>query len=155
MATRKKTEQTARLKKFEDLALRLHAAASQLVRKSQASDRTSGLSTARLSALSTLVTTSPMTLRTLAQLEHVRPPTMTRIFQGLEREGLVRRMDDTTDRRRVFVIATPKGREVLEREQKRRVEPLALTIRCLHHTKLAQLTKVLRLLEELAADVRG
>src|SRR5919108_1229541 len=77
-----------------DAADRFHSAAIHALRYVRREDPATGLSAARLSALSVLVFGGPRTLGELAAAEHVRPATMTRIVQALEADGLVRRGSD-------------------------------------------------------------
>jgi DNA-binding MarR family transcriptional regulator len=107
------------------LADRLHSAAIHLLRRLRRVDAEQGLSAPRLSALSVVVFGGPLTLGELAHAEQVRPPTMTRLAQALEREGLVDRRADPTDGRIVRIRATAKGRSLLARGRARRVETLA------------------------------
>jgi DNA-binding MarR family transcriptional regulator len=104
---------------------RFHSAAIHALRHVAREDPASGLSAARLSALSVLVFGGPKTLGELAAAEQVRPPTMTKIVQGLEQESLARRAPDANDGRVVRVYATAKGKRVLHRARKRRIATLA------------------------------
>ena len=49
---------------------------------------------------------------------------MTLLVRGLEADGLVRRMQDRVDRRRVQVTATRRGADALWKGRRRRVEAL-------------------------------
>lgn len=104
-----------------DVADRLNSAAIHLLRRIRKVDEASGLTAARLSALSVLVFGRPTTLGELARLEQVTAPTMSRLVRGLERDGLVVREAQAGDGRVVRVRATPKGRRILERGRERRV----------------------------------
>src|SRR5690349_14301645 len=115
---------TAR-KSTVEAADRFHSAAIHALRHVRREDPSSGLSAARLSALSVLVFGGPRTLGELAAAEHVRPATMTRIVQALERDALVRREADPQDGRVSRLTATPKGERVMWRGRERRVENLA------------------------------
>src|SRR5919197_3820914 len=108
-----------------EAADRLHSASIHVLRRVAREDPASGLSAARLSALSVLVFGGPRTLGELAAAERVRPPTMTNIVRGLEEAGLVRREADPTDGRVARVRATARGARVLQRARRRRVENLA------------------------------
>src|SRR5918911_3035334 len=108
-----------------EAADRFHSAAIQALRHVRREDPASGLSAARLSALSVLVFGGARTLGELAAAEHVRPPTMTRIVRALEEDGYVRRESDPADGRVVRLHATPKGERVMWRGRERRVENLA------------------------------
>ena len=76
------------------------------------------MSAPRLSALSVVVFGGPLTLGQLAAAEQVKPPTMTRIVTGLEKEGLVQRLGDVNDRRLTQIQATVKGRTCLQRDER-------------------------------------
>src|ERR671935_229369 len=108
-----------------EAADRLHSAAIHALRHVRREDPATGLSAARLSALSVLVFGGPRTLGELAAAERVRPPTMTNIVRGLEEAGLVRREADPRDGRVARVRATAKGERVLQRARQRRIEKLA------------------------------
>ncbi len=108
-----------------EAADRFHSAAIHALRFVAREDPASGLSAARLSALSVLVFGGARTLGELAAAEQVRPPTMTNIVRGLEQAGLVRREADPRDGRVVRLTASAKGRRVLERARERRIAKLA------------------------------
>lgn len=103
------------------LADRTHSLAIHLLRFARADDAVSGLSAARLSALSVLVFGGSRTVTELAAAEQVAAPTMTRLLQGLERDGYVRRRRDDADARIVRATATAKGRRALEAGRRTRV----------------------------------
>jgi DNA-binding MarR family transcriptional regulator len=138
----------------EDLADQLHSAAIHLLRKLRKEDDASGLSAPRLSALSVVVFGGPLTLGKLAAAEQVKPPTMTRIVTGLEKEGLVKRIGDSRDRRLTRIQATIKGQKVLTAGRARRVEKLAAAVRGLRPNELAELTRGVQLLQQIIADLR-
>src|SRR5436305_3548445 len=108
-----------------DAADRFHSAAIHALRHVRRNDPETGLSAARLSALSVLVFGGARTLGELASAEHVRPATMTRIVQALEADGLVRREADLHDGRVTRLRATAKGERVMMRGRERRGENLA------------------------------
>ena len=81
-----------------EVADRLHSAAIHLLRRVRSTDVQTGVTPAQLSALSVLMS-GPKTLGELAAAEQVRPPTVTRLAQDLERLGLVRRESDKDDAR--------------------------------------------------------
>jgi DNA-binding MarR family transcriptional regulator len=131
------------------LADRLHSAAIHLLRKLRKEDDASGLSAPRLSALSVVVFGGPVTLGQLAAAEGVKPPTMTRIVTGLEKEGLVRRRGDPRDGRLTQIEATAKGRRILAAGRARRVRMLAASVKRLDGKELAELSRGIQLLEQL------
>src|SRR5919109_3678349 len=112
-----------------EAADRFHSAAIHALRHVRRDDPATGLSAARLSALSVLVFGGARTLGELAAAEHVRPATMTRIVQALEEEGLVRRRRDPRDGRVTRLRATAKGERVMWRGRERRGRNLAQPLR--------------------------
>jgi DNA-binding MarR family transcriptional regulator len=120
----------------EAVADRLHSAAIHLLRRLRIEDDALGVSPPRLSALSVVVFAGPMQIGALAAAEGVAAPTMTRLVDGLERDGLVVRGPDPVDGRVVVVRATPKGTRVLQRGRARRVETLARGLRSLEPSEL-------------------
>lgn len=132
------------------VADRLHSAALHLLRRLRQEDAASGLSAPRLSALSVIVFAGPLTLGELAEAEQIRPPTISRLVQGLESDGLVERIPDPTDRRVHRVRATRRGRSLLEAGRARRVETLARDLAALPATDLDTLARAAELLEDLA-----
>lgn len=108
-----------------EVADRLHSLAIHLLRRLRRVDVESRLTGPRLSALSVVVFGGPVTLTQLAAAEQVRPPTITRLVQALERGGYVRRRADPGDARVARVAATPKGIRVMREGRERRVRMLA------------------------------
>ena len=107
------------------LADRLHSAAIHLLRRLRRGDEAEGLSAPRLSALSVIVMRGPITLGELAAAEQVRPPSMTRLVQALEADGLITREIDAGDRRVIRLRPTARGKSLLARGRARRVRALA------------------------------
>lgn len=132
------------------LADRLHSAAIHLLRRLRAADASSGVTAPRLSALSVLVFGGPRTVGELAAAEQVRPPTITRLVQDLERAGLVARETDRQDRRRQRIRATAAGRALLVAARRRRVRELAEALAGLTAAERATLARAAALLERLA-----
>lgn len=111
-----------------ELAARLHSAALHLLRRLAQDGRATGVSPPRLSALSVLVFGGPRTIGSLATLEGVTPPTMTRLVAAMAADGLVERLPDPADRRVVQVAASASGRSLLLAGRDRRVATLAALI---------------------------
>ncbi len=101
------------------------------------------------SALGSLLRHGPMTLGELAAVEHVRPPTMTRIVCGLEEAGLIERRPDERDRRVTVVAASEAGRAFAARTRARRNAFLAARLSGLDAGDVAALTRAIELLERL------
>jgi DNA-binding MarR family transcriptional regulator len=133
---------------IEAIASRLHSAAIHLLRRLRIRDQASGIGPAQLSALSVLVFGGSRSLGELAEAEQVKPPTMSRIVNGLERAGLLRRKK-TEDKRRMMLEATAKGHKVLQEGRRRRVESLAAAVRLLGPEEIAGLEQLVRVLEQV------
>ena len=134
-----------------DVADGLHSAAIHLLRRIRRVDDESGLTAARLSALSVLVFGGPTTLGALARAEQVSAPTMSRLVRALERDGLVVREPHSEDGRAIVVAASPQGRAILERGRERRIVELAALLEGLEPAALEILTEASRLLEQVSA----
>ncbi len=132
-----------------EVADRLHSAAIHLLRTIRHVDPESGLSPARLSALSVLVFSGPRTLGELARAEQVKPPTMSRLVDGLEADGLTRRKAGTKDLRQVRVEPTAKGRRILERARRARIHAVAELLASLANEDVAVLGKAADLVEHM------
>ena len=135
-----------------DAADRFHSAAIHALRHVRREDPATGVPPAQLSALSVLVFGGPRTLGELAAAEQVRPPTMTRIVQGLDAEGLVRRARDPRDARVVRLHATPRGRRVMQRGRERRVEQLAALLDRLERDDVERVREAAELVERALAE---
>ena len=112
----------------DQLANRLHSAAIHLLRGVARADAESGLSPARLSALSVIVYGGPLTMSALAEAERVSNATITSTVSGLERDGLAVRARGLGDARVVTVEATGAGRALMARARARRLETLTAAL---------------------------
>jgi len=136
-----------------EVADRLHSTSLHLLRRAREEDESSGLTPARLSALSVVVLAGPLTLGELAAAEGVRPPTMTRIVQALEEAGLVLKdWSATDDRRTVSISTTQRGARVLQSARERRIGSLARRLDRLGPDEVELLRRAAGLLEQALAD---
>ena len=133
-----------------DLASRLHSSAIRLLRLLRREDDESGLSAPRLSALSVLVFSGPLSLADLAAAEQVRPPTMSRIVDALVRLGLVTRDTVPEDRRSVRIAPTEEGRRLLHAGRERRLRVLAERLGPLADSERRALARGVEILERVA-----
>jgi DNA-binding MarR family transcriptional regulator len=137
-----------------EAADRFHSAAIHALRHVRREDPATGLSAARLSALSVLVYGGPRTLGELAAAEQVRPATMTRIVQSLEQDGYVRRESDPLDGRVVRLQATAKGKRVMQLGRERRVRNLAALLGWLSSDEVARVHEAAELVERALDEAR-
>jgi DNA-binding MarR family transcriptional regulator len=109
---------------LEQLATRLNSVAVHLLRRLSREDAAMDLTPARLSALSVLAGSGPLTLGALARTERVTAPSMTRLVTAMEADGLVERIPSAQDGRKVYVRATDAGATLMQAGQDRRVAVL-------------------------------
>ena len=134
---------------IQETAARLHAAAIKLLRLLRRQDDASGLSAPRLSALSVLVFGGPMSLAELAAAEQVRAPTMSRLVEGLVRDGLVTREPVPGNRRMVRISATEAGRLLLEAGRARRVRALVARLETIAASERRALARGVEIMERV------
>lgn len=135
---------TAKQTQVEALAGQLHSTSIHLLRLVRGQDAASGIGPAQLSALSVIVFGGPISLNDLARAEQVRPPTMSRIVDALEKSGLARRKINEQDRRAVIIAATAKGSKVLQQGRERRVRVLAKHLSRLSRSELLEIESALQ-----------
>jgi len=137
---------------LDDVANRIHSAAIHLLRRVAAVDAESGLSAARLSALSVIVYAGPLTMTALADAEQVSPATITSTVGGLERAGLVERRREGTDARRVTVGATPAGQELMDESRHRRIAVVRAGLTALPDADVAAIARAATALERMLGE---
>ena len=135
--------------KIAEVAEAVHASAIRILRMVRVEDARAGIPPAQLSALSVLVFTGPSALGRLAVLEQVKPPTMSRIVQGLVEKGLVERSAEMADRRSVRIAPTLKGKKLLLAGRNRRVTALTKRFEVLSNQDLSVLAKAAQLLARI------
>jgi DNA-binding MarR family transcriptional regulator len=74
---------------------------------------------------------------------------MTRLVDGLEGDGLVRRRPDPTDARGVLVEPTATGKRILTKGRRRRVQTLAEGLAGLTSEELADIRRGAELIERV------
>ena len=134
------------------VADRLHSLAIHLLRRVAREDGHAGVSGPRLSVLSVLVLGGgPRTVGALAKAERVTAPTMTRLVQAMERDGLVKRQDAPHDARAVHITATAAGERILRRARERRLARLNHLLSATSAQEIDVVRRALDLLEPLVA----
>jgi DNA-binding MarR family transcriptional regulator len=135
-------------------ATALNSGAIHLLRAMRLIDRESGLTAARLSALSVLLFGGPCTLGELARAEDVSGPTMTRIVDGLTADGLVQRQAHPEDGRAVRVVATAQGEALMRAAAGRRIAAIVAALGELSAADRRALVRAAPLLDRVATAVR-
>jgi DNA-binding MarR family transcriptional regulator len=72
------------------------------------------LTPSQLAVFGSIVKHGPCTIGRIAELEHVQPPSASKIVAALEHHGLVAREDDPDDRRRSLIAPTRAGLDYLD-----------------------------------------
>lgn len=132
------------------LAEALHRAAIGLLRGVKVADAQTGISPPRLSALSVLVFGGPQSLKSLAEAEGVKPPTMSILVGELEALDLVAKTADPADARGVRISATASGRKLMLEGRARRLAILKQRLQSLTREETALLMKAAPVLLKLA-----
>ncbi len=146
MSTKKQT--------ISDIAAdQLHSAAVHLLRWLRRTDAASGLNVPRLSALSVIVFGGPVTLGNLAEAEQVRPPTMTRIVNALEAQGLITKKRNESDLRTIHISATVRGKKMLIEGRNRRIRSLANRISSLDVSEQETLQKAVSIMKKMVPAI--
>lgn len=135
-----------------EIADALHGAAIAVVRMVRSEDVLTGISPARLSALSLLVFGGPMWLTELAAREQVKPPTMSKIVAELVAAGLAKRRADPDDARATIVEATKRGALVMAQGRRRRVQKLAAGLEKMTRQELQILSRASELMRRAAVS---
>ncbi len=76
---------------------------------------------------------------------------MTRLIDGLQRDGFVRRTVDAQDARVARVTATAKGRSTLRAARERRVSAIEVLLQTLTRPQLTTLANAATIIEGLSA----
>jgi DNA-binding MarR family transcriptional regulator len=92
---------------------RLRLVALRLARRIRTSS-VEELTPSQLTVLGTVIRKGPITIGQIAELEHVKPPSVSKIVAALEVGGYIAREDDPADRRCVFIVATPEGSDYVD-----------------------------------------
>jgi DNA-binding MarR family transcriptional regulator len=108
-----------------------------------------------LSALSVLVFGGSKSLKQLAEIEQVKPPTMVRIVQGLVEQHLATTRADKEDARRLQISATARGKAVMQRARLRRVEVLAQMLNEKAASERTEIANAVAILRNLRVNSRA
>ncbi len=134
-----------------DLAADLRLAVGRLARRLRQL-QLAGLTASKVSALASVDRLGPVRLGDLAAAEGVSSPTLTKLVDSLEAEGLVARSADATDRRATRVALTPAGRLRLKQIRSDRDAFLEQRLAQLTREERATLLAAIPVLRDLAAE---
>jgi DNA-binding MarR family transcriptional regulator len=125
------------------------------VRRAQArGQKTSeGLTLAQYYLLRPLDESPALPLSDLADRAGIAGPTATRIIDGLERDGALRRDRSSEDRRTVLISLTTRGRRLLGRKHRELTQRRQRLYAQLDHAEREQSERLLRHLAELLGQL--
>lgn len=127
---------------------RLRVAVLRLARRIRT--RSAGTVTpSQLFALGTIVRHEQLTIGQIAELEHVRPPSASKIVAALEAEGLVTRRTSPVDRRCTHIVATDAGRDHIDQARAAGRSWIAEQLGALAPADVAAIERALPALERL------
>lgn len=135
-----------------DLADDLRVAATRAVRRIRQERSSDEITDGQYAVLAALTNRGPMSPTALAEDQHVQPPHMTRLVNGLATAGLVRRDEHPTDGRQVIVSITEAGAVEVHETRRRRNEWLGLRLAAFTPDERALLAEAAVLLRRLAAQ---
>lgn len=127
----------------------LRLATFRLARRLRRERAVDSMSDAQFAVLANLRIHGKLTLGQLAERELVTAPSMNRTVNCLEEEGLVTRIPDDEDRRRVYIDITEEGQAIVGATVRKRDATLADALRELDFTE-----DQLRTLREASALMR-
>jgi DNA-binding MarR family transcriptional regulator len=104
-------------------------------------------------SLVVLASRGPQTVAALAEAVAVTPPTASRLCDRLVRKRLVRRREDTMDRRAVRLALTRTGRELVDAVTERRRNEIARLLESVPLEAQRSMVASLRLLAVAAGEV--
>ncbi|MGH2820114.1 MAG: MarR family winged helix-turn-helix transcriptional regulator [Actinomycetota bacterium] len=137
-----------------ELATRLRLGVTRLARRLRQQSVEGDVTASMLSALATIEVRGSLTLGELAELERIRPPSMTRIVSRLEALGVVTRKADSHDRRVFKVTLTPAGSRYVSSARKRKNAYLVKRLHALEPDELRKLDDALEVIEKLVEGDR-
>jgi DNA-binding MarR family transcriptional regulator len=138
-----------------EIAALLQDQFSRLTRQLRNMELPQGMTPERLSALAVIDRRGPISVTALADMEMVRPATMSRMVSALVDEGLVKRSEDKNDGRGVLVSATPRGRRAYHRAQQLRLQHFAEALSELSPEQLSAMKSLASALARLTRLLDG
>ncbi|MGN7799864.1 MarR family winged helix-turn-helix transcriptional regulator [Leifsonia sp. 22587] len=133
-----------------DLSSVLRIAVARLSRRLRAEKEDDELSDSQTATLGYLVREGSGTIGRLSEFERVKPPSMNRTVNRLEAAGYVERTSDAADGRKVIVVPTDRGVELVAETRRRRDAWLHQRLESLDAEQRATLAAAAKIMRELA-----
>ena len=135
----------------DDIATALYSGLARVSRQLRHMELPHGFTPERLRTLATIHTNGPISVTALAQLEKVRPATISRMISSLEEGGFVKRREDAHDKRSVLISTTSKGRQMYLRANQRYLKQLNEALQSLDPQQRKLMRDLASLLDQLNA----
>ncbi|MDJ0319469.1 MarR family transcriptional regulator [Pseudarthrobacter sp. PS3-L1] len=135
----------------DTLAIDLRTAIMRTSRRLRLEATGEVLTPGQYTALAQLNHEGPLTLRALADLEHVQAPSMTRIVNALTELHFVSRETNPADGRQVRVTITDAGKTVIAEVRSQRTAWLAQRVAVLSGEDRRILGQAARIMQEMAS----
>ena len=132
----------------QELARRVSLTTTRLSRLLRQQDEGALTLTFR-AALATIERHGPLTLGDLGHIEHIAPPTVTKVVNQLTDRALIERIPDPSDKRVCRVAITEEGARLLAEDRRRRTAWLAGRIKRLTAGERERLAAAMAVLEAL------
>lgn len=133
-----------------ELGHQLRHTVLRLARRVRAERADDAMSDGRLSVLFMLVNEGAQTLGSLSEHERVTPPSMNRTINALVEAGLVTRVADPSDGRKVAIDVSDAGRRLVKETRRRRDAWFASRLNSLSADERATLDAAETILRRLA-----
>ena len=133
-----------------ELAHTLRQTVLHLARRVRAERADASMSDGKLSVLFALMNEGAQTLGSLSEHERVTPPSMNRTINALVEAGLVTRVADATDGRKVAIDVSDAGRRLVRETRRRRDAWFASRLNALSAEERATLDAAETILRRLA-----
>jgi DNA-binding MarR family transcriptional regulator len=101
---------------------------SIIARRLRQIDGVHGITPERLSVLTIIAKSEPISIGGLADESNVRAATMSRMISAMDEDGLIQRQDDKNDGRGVLISLTRKGRRVFAQANKKSLQELEVSL---------------------------
>jgi DNA-binding MarR family transcriptional regulator len=137
-----------------ELAERLRFCLVRLGRRLRRADPV-GLTLSKVSLLSHLVEVGKASVGEIARLEALPPSVASRLLDGLEQLGMIRRVPDPRDRRVVWVEPTARGKKLAADQSAARTRALARALANLEPAEREVLARATEILSRLEIEERG
>lgn len=131
----------------------LYSSLNRVARQLRNVELPKGFTPERFRTLATIHNHGPMSVTALADVEELRPATVSRMIAALEADGLIRRREVKEDKRSVLISTTAKGRQMYLRASQKYLDQLREAIMALDKDQVDLVGDLASLLEKLSVNL--